>query len=183
MKQKTFVLVWMLAPLGLLIGFCAAFIYMHGIAETWKSLGKPGENIVHIMGLTDGKDAIVRTDPGQVYSIELPLYSKKIGSIQWKKVNSDIPINESLDLGNTSFISPPPLFRVKEFYETDISQPEVNAHLKLALSSDGTLWIWQYKIGGIAGVTYVVYPILGFIIGLISAFFINLMRELSIRGN
>lgn len=183
MKRKTFNLVWMLAPLGLLIGIYAAFIFMHGTAETWKSLGKPGEDIVHILGLTEEMKAVVLTDSGQAYSIGLPIYSKKLESIQWEFVNDDIPIYESMESGNTSFISTPPLFRVKEFYETDISQPEVNAHLKLAISSDGTLWLWQYRIGGMAGVTYVVYPILGFIIGLIVAFFINLIREVVIRGN
>ncbi len=173
----------MLAPLGILIGYCVAFIYLHGLAEPWKLVGNPGEKVIDIIGVTEDLRAVFQSESGQVYSIKLPRNNESIGYIRWIKAGSDVQVSESFELIEPRFLPPPPLFRIIEVYTIEIPQIEAHEELKIAFSSDGNVWIWKYIIGGYSPILYYVFPILGFIIGLILAFFITLFRKLMIRGN
>ncbi len=72
-----------------------------------------------------------------------------------------------------AFIAWPLPFRVRQLYETTYQLVEGEMLTKFALSEDGSLWIWNYGAGGMASLTYVIFPVIGLCIGSILFFVVK----------
>jgi hypothetical protein len=59
---------WILPLLGLGLGYVLAFIDFNGLLQTWKLVGKPGQDIVRIVGIRDGQRLLVETGSGTIFS-------------------------------------------------------------------------------------------------------------------
>jgi hypothetical protein len=71
------------------------------------------------------------------------------------------------------FISYPLFFKVKQQYEMQFPLVEGEYLVKLALSEDGNLWLWNYGQGGMAVLTYFIFPAMGAFYGTILALLIK----------
>jgi hypothetical protein len=60
-------ILWSLPVLGLGLGYLYAFVFFHGLLETWHFIGKPDENIVRILGIRDSRNLLVATETGRIY--------------------------------------------------------------------------------------------------------------------
>ncbi len=160
---------WLLPILGIVIGIVIAFVFIHGLSVPWQFLGNPSEKISRIIGFVGGYNLFVETGSGNVYSFECYTYMNGRKSlsrpIEWKHQpkNSVTPDPERKPF--MKFISLPLLFKVKQVYEMEYPLVEGEHMVKLALSEDGNLWMWNYGQGGLAGLTYIIFPATGLILG------------------
>ncbi len=176
-RQRRFPL-WIVPVFGIIFGIICAFVFIHGLAVGWHFVGKPSENIARIIGIVGGHALFVETEAGNFYSIEY--YNYLNGNdflplpIKWKKEASN---NLQPDPPRTpimKFVSFPLLVKVKQMYEMQYPLIEGEFLVKFALSEDGNLWMWNYGQGGMAVITYFIFPVYGFVGGGIIALFIRL---------
>lgn len=169
--------VWIIPILGIVLGVLYAYMFIHGLVVTWQFIGKPSENIAHIIGFVGGHTLFVETENGNVYSIEY--YNYLNGNeflptpIEWKKeLNSNIqPDPQRIPI--MKFVSLPLFVKVKQMYEMEFPLIEGEFLVKFALAEDGNLWMWNYGIGGFSVVAYIIFPGIGFGVGMISALMIS----------
>jgi len=156
---------WVFPVLGIILGFAWAFIFMHGLVVPWQFIGKPSEPITKIIGFVGGPNLFVETESGTVYSIEYYNYINGRDflptPIKWTKVENTslepIPVRQ----GITNFISLPLVVRIKQTYEMEFPLVEGYFLAKFVLDENGDLWLWNYGQGGFAGITYILYPLIG----------------------
>jgi hypothetical protein len=170
---------WIIPVLGIIFGVIYAYMFIHGLVVTWHFVGKPSENIARIIGIVGGHNLFVETETGNFYSIEY--YNYVNGNdvlplpIEWKKeLNSNIQPDPQRT-PNMKFVSYPLLYKVKQIYEMQYPRTEGEFLVKFALSEDGNLWMWNYGQGGMAVITYFIFPVIGFVGGGILALFIRLI--------
>ncbi len=159
---------WYLPLLGVILGILYAFMFIHGLIVTWHWQGKPSEDISEIIGVVNGKSLFVRTVSGDIYSLENMNYLNRnhlaLPPILWTKVENHRIEPDPIRKPNMTFISWPLPFRVKQLYETMHPLVEGEMLTKYALSEDGNLWVWNYGAGGMASLTYFIFPIIGLFI-------------------
>lgn len=167
-RQKKFSL-WIFPLLGIVVGIVYAYMFIHGLIVTWHFVGKPSENISRIIGFVDGNNLFVETETGNIYSLKYYNYSNGNDllpiPIQWKReAKADIqpdPVRKPL----MKFVSLPLLFKTKQIYEMQFPLVEGEYLVKFALANDGNLWAWNYGQGGMAVLTYFIFPAIGFFYG------------------
>lgn len=176
---------WISPVLGVILGVTYAYMFIHGLVVTWHFIGKPSENIVRIIGFAGGPNLYVETNSGNIYSIEY--YNYLNGNdflplpIKWKKEEKNYiqPYPERKPL--MKFVSFPLLVKVKQLYVMQFPEIEGEYLVKFALSEDGNLWMWNYGQGGMAVITYFIFPVMGFLGGSILALLIKVFVLLSRR--
>ncbi len=177
MRHKRKFPLWLLPVFGIAMGVAIAFVFIHGLSVTWQFLGNPSEKISQIIGFVGGYNLFVEAESGNVYSIQCFTYMNGRKSlprpIEWKHEpkNSVTPDPERKPF--MKFISLPLLFKVKQVYEMDYVLVEGEHLVKFALSEDGNLWMWNYGQGGLAGLTYIIFPLIGLILGSLLALVIK----------
>lgn len=162
--------------LGIVLGLAYAYIFFNGLLKTWHFVGKPDENIVRIIGIKEGSKLLVETETGKIYSFGF-YYREEVAlppQILWEKEQLDTVDKVShLDWGE-DFITLPPLFQVKQLYELEyLYKVEGKGEVKFALAAEGNLWMWNHRIAGLTGLVYYFYPVIGFLVGLVAALFIQ----------
>lgn len=168
---------WVFPVLGIILGFSCAYIFMHGLAVPWQFIGKPSEPITKIIGFVGGPNLYVETESGMVYSIEYYNYINGRDflptPIKWTKIENSsvepIPIRK----GIMDFVSMPLLVKIKQTYEMEFPLVEGEFLAKFVLDEDGNLWLWNYGQGGFAGITYILYPLIGALLGGVLALLIK----------
>lgn len=160
---------WYLPLLGIILGILYAFMFKHGLIVTWHLIEKPPDNISEIIGVVDGKRLFVRTVSGDIYWFEYMNYINRdqlaLPPILWTKEENHMIEPDPIRKPIMAFISWPLPFRVKQLYETTYQLVEGEMLTKFALSEDGNLWVWNYGAGGMASLTYFIFPIIGLFIG------------------
>jgi hypothetical protein len=53
MRRSLKFIPWILPFLGILLGYGYAYVFFHGLLETWQFVGKPDENIARIIGIRE----------------------------------------------------------------------------------------------------------------------------------
>ena len=164
--------------LGIVFGIIYAFMFMHGLIVTWHFVGNPSEKITRIIGFVGGHNLFVKTESGNVYSLEYYNYVNLNDflptPIKWKKEEKNNLLQPDPERKSyMEFISLPLLFSVKQFYEMNFPLVEGEFLVKFALSEDGNLWMWNYGKGGMAGLSYFFFPAMGLFFGGILALVIK----------
>jgi len=175
MKRHRFNL-WFLPPIGLIIGYIIAFMFMNGLFVTWQSLGNPSEDISRIIGLSE-HGILMSARSGDYYSLnnfqnnlEKPLHRK---DIVWIKQPMSSEVYEPYSNHCSRFISWPPIFKVKQQFKLSVGQIEGINCYKFVLDMDGNIWSWNYATGGFIGFVYYIFPFIGALGGLIIALLIK----------
>jgi len=70
MKYPLKFILWILPVLGFVLGYAYAYVFFHGLLETWHFVGKPDENIARIYGIKEARKLLVATETGKLYSHE-----------------------------------------------------------------------------------------------------------------
>lgn len=181
MNQRKKISLWIIPVLGIILGVLYAYMFIHGLVVNWHYIGKPSENIDRIIGFVGGNTLFVETEPGNYYSIKYYNYLNGNNSlprpIEWKKEEITDLQPDPQRTPYMKFISYPLLFKVKQMYEMQFPLIEGEFLVKFALSMDGNLYMWNYGQGGMAPLTYIIFPI----IGLVGGGFIALLIK-GIRG-
>ncbi len=184
MNRRLKLILWILPLAGIVLGYAFAYLYYHGLLETWHFVGKPGENIVRIIGIREARQLLVATAKGKIFSFEFGEiffngfhYEGEVAlppQPAWKiEENETVDTVPALQYYGLDFFTLPPLFRVEQLYEMEyLYQEEGKGGVKFALATDGNLWMWDHKIAGLTGVVFFFYPVIGFLVGLAVALFI-----------
>jgi hypothetical protein len=166
-------LLWFIPLLGIIVGLINAFGFIHGTFMPWYFVGKPSDPISKIIGIVDKNHLFVETDSGNIYSFEYNHYLRESSflpfPIVWNKVEKQAIETDPIYKPTMNFISPPLLFKVKQQYEMAYPLVEGDQLVKFALSEDGNLWLWNYGQGGMAVLTYLMFPAIGLFYGSILA--------------
>jgi hypothetical protein len=171
---------WVLPLVGIIIGVACAFVFNQKLTVTWQLLGKPTANISKIVGFV-GQSLFVETDSGDLYSFEYHNYVSGRNSlptpILWKKEqNRNIepdPVREPW----TSYFTLPLPFKVKQLFVNEFFASAENGWLaKFAVSEDGNLWLWNAFTGGMSGLYYLFFPMIGLFLGGVLALLITRVR-------
>lgn len=169
MKRRRRFPLWGIPILGIIFGILCAYMFIHGLVVTWHFVGKPTENIARIIGIVGGHSLFVETETGNIYSIEY--YNNVNGNdflplpINWKKESVSNLQPDPQRTPRLKFVALPLFFKVKQRYEMQYPLVEGEFLVKFALSEDGNLWMWNYGQGGMAGITYLIFPVIGFVGG------------------
>jgi hypothetical protein len=179
MKSPLKFILWILPALGIVMGYAYAYVFFHGLLETWHNVGKPDENIVRILGIREARNLLVETESGKTYSFEygkvfLNAYNIYEGEVAlppqpvWKKEEFDTADPRyHFEYYGADFFTLPPLFRVEQLIErTYLYRVEGKGEVKFALAADGNLWMWNHQIAGLTGLVFYYYPVMGFLAGL-----------------
>ncbi len=70
MRHPLKFILWVLPVLGIVLGYAYAYLFFHGLLETWHFVGKPDENIARIDGIGEARKLLVTTETGKIYSFE-----------------------------------------------------------------------------------------------------------------
>ncbi|MEW6648634.1 MAG: hypothetical protein AB1453_00445, partial [Chloroflexota bacterium] len=145
---------WTFAILGILGGIVYTYMHIHGLIAGWQLAGKPGEEIVRILGFSGRDRVIVETESGKFFSLRYSYYAKwdrfLPNPVVWtEEMRQDIEVQPA-SKPFMKFISPPLFFKVKQFYEMAFPQTEGETVIRCVLSEDGNLWMWKYGQGGMA---------------------------------
>lgn len=163
--------------LGGFLGYAWAFIFVNGLFVPWHFVGKPSEKISNIIGFVGGHDLFVETVSGNIYSLEYLNYLNGKDSlplpIKWKKEENRIYEPDPIRKSYVKFLSLPLLVKTKQLYEKEFPIIEGHHLVKFVLSEDGNLWMWNYGVGGLSVLTYLIYPIIGLFYGFIFALLIR----------
>jgi hypothetical protein len=180
MKYPLKFILWILPVLGFVLGYAYAYVFFHGLLETWRFVGKPDENIARIYGIRDARKLLIATETGNIYSLEfgkifLNEFNNYEGEVAlpphpvWEKEERDTvdPVHP-LQYYGADFFTWPPLFQVEQLYEAAyLYNFEDKGEVKFALAADGNLWIWNHQIEGLTGAVYFFSaPVMGFLAGL-----------------
>jgi hypothetical protein len=177
MKRRRRFPLWSIPILGIIFGIICAYMFIHGLVVTWHFVGKPTENIARIIGIVGGHSLFVETETGDIYSIEY--YNNINGNdflplpINWKKESVSNLQPDPQRTPMMKFVAYPLLFKVKQMYEMQYPLVEGEFLVKFALSEDGNLWMWNYGQAGMAGISYFIFPVIGFVGGGIIALLIR----------
>ncbi len=160
------------------MGYAYAYVFFHGLLETWRFVGKPDENIARIYGIRDARKLLVATETGKIFSFEFGKISFNgfiyVGEVAlppqpaWDKEEYDAvdPVHP-LQYYGADFFTWPPLFQVVQLYEAAyLYREEGKGEVKFALADDGNLWMWNHQIAGLTGLVFYFYPVMGFLAGL-----------------
>ncbi len=160
---------WILPILGIGFGYACAYLFFHGLLETWHFIGKPDENILRIIGIHESRKLLVATATGEIVSFGF--YNKGEVAlpplISWEKelLGPVDPVSH-LNYYGADFYTLPPLFQVKQLYKMEyLYDVEGKGEVKFALATDGNLWMWDHQIAGLTGTVFFFYPIFGFLVG------------------
>jgi len=179
MRHPLKLILWVLPVLGFVLGYAYAYVFFHGLLETWHFVGKPDENIVRIDGIREARKLLVATETSKIYSFEfgkffLNEFNKYQGEVAlptqpaWEKEEHDTvdPVHP-LQYYGADFFTRPPLFQVVQLYEAAyLYRVEGKGEVKFALAADGNLWMWNHQIAGLTGLVFHFYPVMGFLAGL-----------------
>jgi hypothetical protein len=178
MRYPVKFILWILPVLGFVLGYTCAYVFFHGLLETWHFVGKPDENIVRILGIRDARKLLVATQTGKIFSFEFGKISFNGFSYEgevtlpiqpvWEKMEHDTvdPVRR-LEYYGADFFTWPPFFQAAQMYEAAyLYDYEGKGEVKFALADDGNLWIWNHQIDGMTGVVFYFYPAMGFLTGL-----------------
>ena len=180
MRPPLKLILWVLPVLGFVLGYACAYLFFHGLLETWHFVGKPGENIARIDGIKEARKLLVTTQTGKIYSFEfgeifLNEFYRYEGEVAlppqpaWEK-EEQITVDpvRPLEYYGADFYSWPPLFKVVQRYEAAyLYDVEGKGEVKFALAPDGNLWMWNHQIAGLTGIVFQCYPLMGFVAGLV----------------
>ncbi len=180
MRHPLKLILWVLPVLGFVLGYAYAYLYFHGLLETWHFVGKPDENIVRILGIREARKLLVATETGKIYSFEfgnifLNEFYRYEGEValppqpSWEEEAHDTvdPVRP-LEYYGADFFTWPPLFQVVQRYEAAyLYDVEGKGEVKFTLAADGNLWMWNHQIAGLTGVVFQFYPVMGFLAGLV----------------
>lgn len=168
---------WYIPIFGVILGILYAFMFIHGLIVTWQLIGKPSDNISEIIGVVNLKRIFVRTVSGDIYSLEYTKYMNRVDSVfspvSWIKEENHVIVPDPIRKPLMNFISWPLPFRVKQLYETTYLLVEGEMLTKFALSDDGNLWLWNHGAGGMASLTYIIFPVIGLLVGTVLFFVIK----------
>lgn len=169
MNPRLKFILWLLPLAGIVLGYAYAYLFFHGLLETWYLIGTPGEKIARIVGIFGRRKVLVATETGKLYAfgfytgerVSLPT------QLSWEKEQLDLVDPAStLQYEGADFYSLPPLFQVEQLYDMEyIYRVEGKGEVKFALAVDGNLWMWSHKISGLTGLVFAFYPVFGFLIG------------------
>jgi hypothetical protein len=175
----------LLPLLGLGLGYAIAHLDYLGLLNSWHKVGQPGQKIVQILGIRQGRDVLVATESGQFFSLQF-FYE---GSVElpvlpaWKEETqaaADPPAR--INYYGVDITNLPPLFKAEQLYEHEyIYRTEGQGKVIFALASDGNLWIWRHELAGLAGLVYFFFPIWGLISGLVIVLVILFVRWFKAR--
>jgi len=180
MKYPLKFILWILPVLGFVLGYAYAYVFFHGLLETWHFVGKPDENIARIYGIKEARKLLVATETGKLYSHEFgKIFFNEFNNYEgevvlpiqpsWEKEEHDIvdPVHR-LQYYGADFFTWPPLFQVAQLYEAIyVYDFEGKGEVKFALAADGNLWMWNHQISGMTGVIFDFAPVMGFLAGLV----------------
>jgi hypothetical protein len=163
-------ILWSLPILGLVLGYVCAYVFFHGLLETWHFVGKPDENIESILGIREASKLLVATETGDTYSFEFAERGEVFLPARpaWEKEEHDTvdPVRR-IEYYGADFYTWPPLFQVVQLYEYEyLYKIEGKGEVKFALAADGNLWMWNHQIAGLTGLVFSFYPAIGFLAGL-----------------
>ena len=180
MRHPLKLILWVLPVLGFVLGYAYAYMFFHGLLETWRFVGKPDENIARIYGIRDARKLLVATETGKIFSFEFGKiffnrfsYEGEVAlPIQpvWEKAEHDtVDPAHPLQYYGADFFTWPPLFQVEQLYEAAyLYEFEGKGEVKFALAADGNLWMWNHQIEGMTGAVYFYFaPVMGFLAGLV----------------
>lgn len=176
-RQRRFQL-WIIPVLGIFFGIIYAFMFIHGLVVTWHFIGKPDEKIDQIIGIVDGHQLFVRTETGDIYSIDYYHHyriNELSSSIHWKKEEISSIQPDPPRYATMKFVSLPLFVNVKQKYEMSFQINEGELLVKFVLSKNGNLWMWNYGQGGMAPLTYFIFPVIGLVGGSIFAVIVRLI--------
>jgi len=178
MRQPLKLILWVLPVFGFVVGYGYAYVFFHGLLETWHFVGKPGEAIARIDGIRDARKILVTTETGKNYSFEFGeinfngfIYEGKVAlplHAAWvKEAHETVDPAHPLQYYGADFYTWPPLFQVVQLFKADyLYDYEGKGEVKFALAADGNLWMWNHQIGGMTGVVFQFAPLMGFLAGL-----------------
>jgi hypothetical protein len=179
MKYPLKFMLWILPALGIVLGYAYAYLFFHGLLETWHFVGKPDEKIMRILGIREARKLLVATETGKIYSFEFgKIFVNEFNHYEGEVALPPQPAweieeHDSVDpvrrfeYYGADFFTLPPLFRVEQMYESAyVYKVEGKGEVKFALAADGNLWMWNHRIAGMTGVVFVFYPWVGFLAGL-----------------
>jgi hypothetical protein len=180
MRHPLKLFLWVLPVLGFVLGYACAYLFFHGLLETWHFVGKPDENIARIDGIREARKLLVTTETGKIYSfvfgnIFLNEFYNYEGEVAlpprpaWEKEEHDTvdPVRP-LEYYGADYFTWPPLFQVVQWYEVAyVYEFESKGEVKFALAADGNLWMWNHQIEGLTGAVLSFFcPVIGFLAGL-----------------
>jgi hypothetical protein len=180
MRHPLKLILWVLPVLGFVLGYAYAYMFFHGLLETWRFVGKPDENIARIYGIRQARKLLVATETGNIYSLEFGkisfngfYYEGEVAlppQPAWEKEEHDtVDPAHPLQYYGADFFTWPPLFQVAQLYEAAyLYNFEDKGEVKFALAADGNLWMWNHQIEGLTGAVYFYFaPVMGFLAGLV----------------
>jgi hypothetical protein len=180
MRHPLKLILWVLPVLGFVLGYAYAYVFFHGLLETWRFVGKPDENIARIYGIRQARKLLVATETGNIYSLEFGkisfngfYYEGEVAlppQPAWEKEEHDtVDPAHPLQYYGADFFTWPPLFQVAQLYEAAyLYNFEDKGEVKFALAADGNLWMWNHQIEGLTGAVYFYFaPVMGFLAGLV----------------
>jgi hypothetical protein len=179
MKYPLKFILWILPGLGILLGYAYAYLFFHGLLETWHFVGKPDENIVRILGIREARKLLVVTETDKIYSFEFgKIFINEFNNYEgevalppqpdWEKEEHDtVDPDHRLEYYGADFLTLPPRFRVEQLFDwAYVYKVEGKGEVKFALAADGNLWMWNHQIAGLTGLVFYFYPVMGFLAGL-----------------
>lgn len=181
MRHPLKFILWVLPVLGIVLGYAYAYLFFHGLLETWHFVGKPDENIARIDGIGEARKLLVTTETGKIYSFEfgnifLNEFDNYEGEVAlppqsaWKiKEHYTVDTVHPLEYYGADYFTWPPLFQVVQRYEAAyLYRVESKGEVKFALAADGNLWMWYHQIEGLTGdALFFFCPVMGFLAGLV----------------
>jgi hypothetical protein len=179
MRRPLKLILLVLPVFGFVLGYAYAYLFFHGLLETWHFVGKPDENIARIDGIRAARKLLVATETGKTYSFKFGniffngyYYEGELAlppQSAWEKeelITVD-PVHP-LQYYGADFFTWPPRFQVVQLYEAAyVFDIEGKGEVKFALANDGNLWIWNHQIAGMTGMVFYFAPVMGFLAGLI----------------
>jgi len=171
---------WLLPVFGFVLGLACAYLVFYGLFETWRLAGSPGEKIVRIAGLQEGRAVLVETGTGGLYSLEFDQGEGVVlpAQTEWKPVLPGTVDPEPRGEGDARFFAWPPLFPVQQVLEWEyVYRVEGAGLVKFALAPDGNLWMWVHQNAGLAGLVFYFYPVMGMTAGLAAMGLVWIIRR------
>ncbi|RPI23856.1 MAG: hypothetical protein EHM70_22005 [Chloroflexota bacterium] len=166
MRQSTKHVLWILPVVGFGLGLAWAHVFFTGLSETWHKVGNPGEAVVRIIGIRDGRQLLVGTETGRIYSLgfsdlgEVALPPAQVWEIEQQETVDEVSRTE----WGKDFLTLPPLFKVEQLYKLEyVYKVEGKGEVKFALAPGGNIWMWTHQIAGLTGLVYYFYPVMGFL--------------------
>jgi len=122
MNHRLKFILWILPVLGIGLGYACAYVFFHGLLETWHYVGKPGEAVTRIIGVQGGRNLLVATKTGKLYAFEFNSGGGVVLAPQfsWEKDPPDTVdvIRPFLYVG-ADFFTLPPLLQVVHLYDLE----------------------------------------------------------------